>query len=113
VLLIVLMHKHLSSHLVVHDPSDKVALFLLAFAYHPVMPCLTYTFSKPFTIDFPHTNINKLLSPDLLHQLIKGAFKDHLITWVNNYIKLEYPELQAWKILDDIDQQYYVFFYIY
>ncbi|KAF8268671.1 hypothetical protein EI94DRAFT_1771510 [Lactarius quietus] len=57
----------------------------------------------PFTSDFPHADINELLSPDLLHQLIKGAFKDHLITWVNNYIKVEYPESQAWKILDDID----------
>ncbi|KAF8267178.1 hypothetical protein EI94DRAFT_1701204 [Lactarius quietus] len=38
-------------------------------------------------------------------QLIKGAFKDHLITWVNNYVKVEYPELEAQKILDDIDQR--------
>jgi hypothetical protein len=77
------------------------------------VPCLTFTFSKLFTIGIPHTDINKLLSPDLLHQLIKGAFKDHLITWVNNYIKLEYPELQARKILDDIDWWYYVFSFIY
>jgi hypothetical protein len=107
------MHEHLSSHLVVFNLSNKAVLFLSAFAYHPIVPCLTYTFSKPFTIDFPHADINELLLPDLLHQLIKGAFKDHLVTWVNNYIKLEYPESQAWKILDDIDWQYYVFFYIY
>ncbi|KAF8264139.1 hypothetical protein EI94DRAFT_1772764 [Lactarius quietus] len=62
-------------------------------------------YGLPFTSDFPCADINKLLSPDLLHQLIKGAFKDHLVTWVDNYIKVEYPESQAQKILDDIDWQ--------
>ncbi|KAI0364939.1 hypothetical protein BV20DRAFT_1056861 [Pilatotrama ljubarskyi] len=32
----------------------------------------------PFTHDFPRANINELLSGDLLHQVIKGTFKDHL-----------------------------------
>ncbi|KIM52381.1 hypothetical protein SCLCIDRAFT_32667 [Scleroderma citrinum Foug A] len=34
----------------------------------------------PFTSDFPHTDIHELIAPDLLYQLIKGTFKDHLIT---------------------------------
>jgi len=31
---------------------------------------------------FPHADICELLTPDLLHQLINGAFKDHIISWV-------------------------------
>ncbi|TFK32967.1 hypothetical protein BDQ12DRAFT_700969 [Crucibulum laeve] len=33
---------------------------------------------QPFTSEFPHAGIHELLAPDLLHQIIKGAFKDHL-----------------------------------
>jgi len=62
-------------------------------------------FFQPFTHGFPHTDINELLSPDLLHQLIKGAFKDHLVMWVNDYIKAEYPASEALKIFDGIDWQ--------
>ncbi|KAF8802194.1 hypothetical protein BYT27DRAFT_7226532 [Phlegmacium glaucopus] len=36
----------------------------------------------PFTHDFPRADIYKILTPDLLHQVIKGTFKDHLVTWV-------------------------------
>ncbi|KAG2110059.1 hypothetical protein BD769DRAFT_1674733 [Suillus cothurnatus] len=35
----------------------------------------------PFTNDFPCTDIHELLAPDLLHQIIKGSFKDHLVEW--------------------------------
>ncbi|KAI9452719.1 hypothetical protein BJY52DRAFT_1205620 [Lactarius psammicola] len=37
---------------------------------------------KPFTLDFPHADIYEMISPDLLHQVIKGTFKDHLVTWI-------------------------------
>jgi hypothetical protein len=43
-------------------------------------------FGQPFTEDFPRADIHELLSPDLLHQLIKGTFKDHLVTWVEEYL---------------------------
>ncbi|KAF8123085.1 hypothetical protein EV363DRAFT_1404165 [Boletus edulis] len=41
----------------------------------------------PFTNDFPCMDIYRLLSPDLLHQIIKGAFKDHLVDWIKKYIR--------------------------
>jgi hypothetical protein len=58
---------------------------------------------QPFTNYFPRADIHELLSPDILHQLIKGAFQDHLVSWVHDYIKAQYTEANANKILDDID----------
>ncbi|EGO01381.1 hypothetical protein SERLA73DRAFT_50961, partial [Serpula lacrymans var. lacrymans S7.3] len=58
-----------------------------------------------FTNDFPRADINELLAPDLLHQFIKGTFKDHLVTWVEEYITQNYSSTRANEILDDIDQR--------
>ena len=67
----------------------------------------TYTIDlQPFTKFFPHADIYELLSPDILHQLIKGAFKDHIVMWVHDYIKAQHLEIEANKILDDIDARY-------
>ncbi|KAG1902160.1 uncharacterized protein F5891DRAFT_1127780 [Suillus fuscotomentosus] len=60
----------------------------------------------PFTNDFPCADINRLIAPDLLHQLIKGAFKDHLVDWVEKYLLLTHGKHEAQRIMDDIDRRY-------
>lgn len=63
----------------------------------------TENHQQPFTNDFPRADIHELLAPDLLHQVIKGAFKDHLVTWVGEYLVLTHGEAKANAILADID----------
>ena len=60
---------------------------------------------KPFTKAFPRADIHELLAPDLLHQVIKGTFKDHVVDWVEKYIKDCYVKAQAEHILADIDRR--------
>ena len=61
---------------------------------------------QPFTHDFPQADIYEILTPDLLHQVIKETFKDHLVTWVSKYLALEHGETKTNEILDDIDRRY-------
>ncbi|KAF8803207.1 hypothetical protein BYT27DRAFT_7226079 [Phlegmacium glaucopus] len=57
----------------------------------------------PFTAEFPRADIHELLTSDLLHQIIKGTFKDHLITWVGEYLTLVHGKSGAAVIMADID----------
>ncbi|KAG2058792.1 hypothetical protein BDR06DRAFT_980193 [Suillus hirtellus] len=51
--------------------------------------------NHPFMNDFPHADIHQLLSFDLLHQLIKGTFKDHLVDWVVKYLRITHVRVAA------------------
>ncbi|KAF9077243.1 hypothetical protein BDP27DRAFT_1173298, partial [Rhodocollybia butyracea] len=68
------------------------------------MCCLAYSpYLVPFTEGFPRTNIHKMLSLDLLHQIIKGCFKDMLVDWTLDYLTIKHGETRANEIMDDID----------
>ncbi|EGO04774.1 hypothetical protein SERLA73DRAFT_118626 [Serpula lacrymans var. lacrymans S7.3] len=59
----------------------------------------------PFTNDFPRADIHTLLSPNLLPQIIKGTFKDHLVDWVEQYLKITHGAKRAAEIMGDIDRR--------
>ncbi|KAF7299911.1 hypothetical protein HMN09_00998700 [Mycena chlorophos] len=59
----------------------------------------------PFTDDLPRADIHQLISVDLLHQIIKGTFKDHIVDWVELYIREVNEPAEAERILADIDRR--------
>ncbi|TFK51466.1 hypothetical protein OE88DRAFT_1735362 [Heliocybe sulcata] len=59
----------------------------------------------PFTNDFPRADIHELITPDILHQLIKGTFKDHLVDWVVEYLASKHGKARSDAILAQIDRR--------
>ncbi|KAJ3742593.1 hypothetical protein DFH05DRAFT_1376563, partial [Lentinula detonsa] len=47
-------------------------------------------------------DIHEMLSPDLLHQIIKGCFEDMLVEWTLEYLAAEHREAKANQIINDI-----------
>ncbi len=69
-----------------------------------VVLIITY---QPFTNEFPCADIHELIAPDLLHQIVKGTFKDHLVKWVEELLLHIHhnDKLKVNQILDDIDHR--------
>ena len=78
--------------------SDVIMRFSWIGRYSLINIC-----NQPFTTHFPRADIHKLLAPNLLHQIIKGTFKDHLVTWVMDYVAAEHGTTDTNQILDNID----------
>ena len=69
---------------------------------------LSYTdYSQPFTNEFPRADVHEIIAPDLLHQIIKGTFKDHLVSWVEELLMHIHRnnKTKVCNILDDIDHR--------
>nr|VWO96384.1 Uncharacterized protein [Ganoderma boninense] len=95
-------HEHTAALLDAHDLKEL-------WEDYGIVGDLTLTWKmyphQPFTAYFPRADIHELLSPDLLHQVIKGTFKDHLVTWVEEYLILVHGKAGAAAILADIDRR--------
>jgi hypothetical protein len=63
------------------------------------------TCSQPYTSYFPRADIYENISPDLLHQLIKGVYKDHLVEWVCKYLEYKHGTAGAERTIDEIDRR--------
>ncbi|THH14772.1 hypothetical protein EW146_g5607 [Bondarzewia mesenterica] len=59
----------------------------------------------PFTANFPRADIHQLITFDILHQVIKGTFKDHLVAWVGQYLAVVHSAADAAAIMADIDRR--------
>ncbi|KAH9008916.1 hypothetical protein EDB83DRAFT_2531421 [Lactarius deliciosus] len=93
-----------SYHMIAHSFQMVNPSATHGYAVYRTVLVLRLQSVNPFTDGFPRADIYELLSLDLLHQL-KGAFRDHLVTWVSDWVKAEYPAKEANRIFDDVDRR--------
>ncbi|PPQ71533.1 hypothetical protein CVT26_010393 [Gymnopilus dilepis] len=68
---------------VIRDPDETIELIneKLAGNVHEEFKKQNLRPTRPFWEDLPRCNIFECMTPDLLHQLHKGVFHDHLVSW--------------------------------
>ena len=67
--------------------------------------CADADICQPYTSYFPRADIHELITFDLLHQLIKGVYKDHLVDWVCKYLEYLHGTAGGARVIDEIDRQ--------
>lgn len=62
--------------------------------------------SKTFTQQFVRADVYELIAPDILHQVVKGVFKDHIVTWNETYLENLADKKLGKAISSEIDLRY-------